>query len=305
VPEILEVDPNALEQWFTQNLILLLIVGGILVLIYAFSSRIVHATVTRTLSAQSGALEEGGVEEEELAKRAATLESLIRTVLRVSVISIAVIIIIGLLDLWSLLTGIGLVVAALTLAGQPIVLDYLMGILIIMEAQFFKGDNIMVGELFGTVENVGLRRTVIRTPDGNVVSLSNGELRVVYNRTRVFAAAEVKVRGIRDEDLDRVIEIMDRVGQDIAADPEFSEAIMEAHALQFIANPDDLGNTAIFRGKVRAGDRWRVATEARRRLNRAFLEEGVELNKRGIAPRIPRGAEAPPYVPEPEETDQD
>ena len=93
-------------------------------------------------------------------------------------------------------------------------MDYLMGILILVEGQYFQGDNIELGNVpwKGTVESVGLRRTVVRDVDGTVYSMSNGELRSVANRTRIYAAAEVRVRGIRQGDLARVTEIMDQVG---------------------------------------------------------------------------------------------
>jgi hypothetical protein len=71
MPETPEVDPQALEQWFDANLVLLLIVAGLLVALYASSSRIVHALVTRALAAQVGQVEEGSVEAAELQKRAA------------------------------------------------------------------------------------------------------------------------------------------------------------------------------------------------------------------------------------------
>ena len=64
-----------------------------------------------------------------------------------------------------------------------------MGILIIVEGQFFNGDQIATGTVEGTVEQVGLRRTVVRDASGTVHSISNGEFRIVSNRTRVFAAA--------------------------------------------------------------------------------------------------------------------
>ena len=285
------LDTQALEQWFSSNLILLLIVAALLIVLYAYSSRIVHSAVTKALSAQAGQIEEGGVEAAELAKRAATLEGLVTALLRIFVVAVIVTLIIGFFGLWSLLAGIGLLLAALTLAGQSIVLDYLMGILVIVEGQFFNGDAIAVGAVSGTVEQVGLRRTVVRDPSGTVHSISNGELRIVSNRTRVFAAAEVRVVGIREADLDRVIDIMDRVGRDVADDPAFSVAVLEAPALAFIEDPDDLGNTAIMRGKVVASERWRVAGEVRRRLNRAFVAEGIELNKRGVLPRRRGGDE--------------
>jgi small conductance mechanosensitive channel len=150
---------------------------------------------------------------------------------------------------------------------------------------------------------VGLRRTVVRDPSGTVHSISNGELRIVSNRTRVFAAAEVRVVGIRDEDLDHVIDIMGRVGQEVATDPDFEAAVIEAPGLAFIDDPDDLGNIAIMRGKVVASERWRVSAEVRRRLNRTFMAEGVMLNRRGLPPRAMRPSDAPLYAAEADEAE--
>ncbi|CAN5539247.1 hypothetical protein BH24CHL9_BH24CHL9_14390 [soil metagenome] len=286
------VDAVALESWFDRNLVAILVVGGLLVLLYAFSNRLISVVVARFVAAQSHFVADGSADATELQKRTATLESLLRTVLRSLVVGMLVLLVMGVLGLWSLLAGLGLFLAALTLAGQSIVLDYLMGVLIILEGQFFKGDVISTGSLAGTVENVGLRRTVIRDPSGTVHSISNGELRAVSNRTRIFASAEVTVRGIRAGDLDRVIDVMTRVGEGIAADPAFTAAVLEPPALAFIDDPDDLGNTAIMRGKVVASERWRVSAELRRRLDRAFAAEGIELNKRGVLPRLGRDGTA-------------
>jgi small conductance mechanosensitive channel len=291
VPEA-SVDPSQLQTWFQANLPVLLAVGVLLIVVYAFQNRIVGAVVGRFVATQARLVEEGAADPDELKKRSATLESLVRTILRISVFAVLLLLVIGFLGLWSVLAGLGLFLAALTLAGQPIVLDYLMGILIIVEGQFFNGDAIASGTVEGTVEQVGLRRTVVRDASGTVHSISNGELRIVSNRTRVYAAAEVTVRGIRESDLDRVVELMNEIGQGIATDPEFDEAVIEAPALAFIDDPDDLGMTAIMRGKVRASERWRIAGEIRRRLNRAFVADGIELNKRGIQPVRPRRSEA-------------
>ena len=299
MPETPAVDEQALEQWFAANVGLLLIIAVLLLILYAFSGRIMHAAVSRALAAQKRQAEPGSPEAVELDKRAATLSSLATALLRIVVVGVIVTLVIGFFGLWGLLAGAGLFLAALTLAGQPIVLDYLMGILIILEGQYFKGDVIASGTVVGTVEDVGLRRTTVRSVDGTVHSLSNGEIRIVSNRTRVFAAAEVTIPGIREEDLERVLDLMDAVGRDVALDPRFTALIIETPSVQFIGDPDDLGMTATMRGKVLAGERWTVATEIRRRLNRAFVEAGIVLNKRGVVPRERRGLDqAALYVPE-------
>ena len=217
----------------------------------------------------------------ELRKRSTTIVSLVTTLIRISILSVALLIFVGITGSEWILLLVGLFLGGLAIAGQSIVLDYLMGILILLEGQYFQGDNIELGDKpwSGTVESVGLRRTVVRSVDGTVYSISNGELRSVANRTRIYAAGEVRVRGIRQGDLAAVAGIMDRVGREVAADPAFAEAVISAPQLTFVDESDELGSVAVMRGKVIASDRWRVATEIRMRLDRALKDEGIELNR--------------------------
>ena len=274
--------------FFDQHLFAAILLGALLVLCYRFARRIVEATVPRALEAQTGDLKGEGVLATELEKRTETLSTLATTLIRVTALLGIVLIVIGVFSLWSLLTVAALFLAAVTLAGQSIVLDYLMGLYIVIEGTFFKGDNIQLDSMKGDVEDVGLRRTVVRAPDGTVYSISNGELRVVSNRTRIYAAAEVKVRGIREEDLDTIVEIAEKVGRELAQDPAYEHDILEPHTLRVMEDNDELGGVAIFRGRVVAARRWAVATAMRRRLNREFLDAGIELNKHGVLARVPR-----------------
>jgi small conductance mechanosensitive channel len=282
------VDTGELEQWFSQNLLLLLLIGATLVVLYAYSSRFVHSIVRRSLKATELDFSGSGVEDAELEKRATTIESLATTLLRVTIIGIGGFIFIGLLGAWSMLVLIGLFLAGLTIAGQSIVLDYLMGVLIILEGEFFQGDNIEIGNVpwAGTVESVGLRRTVMRGADGTVYSISNGELRLVANRTRIYAAAEVRIRGVRQGDVQRVMAVMAQVGKEMAADPAFAAAIIEAPQPAFVDDPDELGSAVVMRGRVVASERWRVASEIRVRLDEALMAAGIELGRWNV----PQGA---------------
>jgi len=270
-----------MANWFSENLLLLVLVAVLLVLAYAYSGPIVDKGVRRALRATEGDFTGVGVEDSELRKRSTTIVTLVTTLIRISIIGLALLIFVGLTGSEWLLVLIGLFLAGLAIAGQSIVLDYLMGILILVEGQYFQGDNIELGDKpwKGTVESVGLRRTVIRDVNGTVYSVSNGELRSVANRTRIYAAGEVRVRGIRQGDLAAVAGIMDRVGQELAADPDFADAIITAPHLAFIEDSDELGAVAVMRGKVVAEDRWRVSTELRLRLDTALTNAGIELNR--------------------------
>ena len=270
-----------LASWFADNLLLLVVVAGLLFLAYAYSGPIVERVIHRTLRATEGDFSGAGVEDTELRKRSATITALVTTIIRLGIISIAVLIFVGITGSEWILLLLGLFLAGITIAGQSIVLDYLMGILIIVEGQFFQGDNIELGDKpwKGTVESVGLRRTVVRAVDGTVYSISNGELRSVANRTRIYAAGEVRVRGIRQGDLAAVAALMDRIGTEVTEDPEFAESIISPPRLAFVDDSDELGNVAVMRGKVVAGDRWRVSTEVRLRLDHALKDEGIQLNR--------------------------
>ena len=270
-----------LTTWFADNWLLIVVIGALLILAYAYSGPLVDRLIRRTLRATDGDFSGVGVEDAELEKRSTTITSLVTTIIRLSIISLALLVFVSITGSEWLLVIIGLFLAGVAIAGQAIVLDYLMGVLILIEGQFFQGDNIELGQMpwKGTVESVGLRRTVIRDVDGTVYSVSNGEIRSVANRTRIYAAGEVRVRGIRQGDLDAVRSIMGRVGQEVAEDPAFADAIIKAPELAFVDDSDELGSVAVMRGKVVAADRWRVSTELRLRLDRALKEEGIVLDR--------------------------
>ena len=151
-----------------------------------------------------------GASEAEVDRRISTIEDVLATLLKLLAIGAVIIVVFGAFDLWPILAGLGLVIAAITLAGQSIVLDYLMGILILVEGQYFKGDFIRVGGIEGTVEELGLRRTVVRDNRGTLHSISNGEIRIAANLTRTYAVAMVHIEGIGEFDVERAIEVLNK-----------------------------------------------------------------------------------------------
>ncbi|MDH3959249.1 MAG: mechanosensitive ion channel family protein, partial [Actinomycetota bacterium] len=263
--EVDSVTTSQLERFFQYNFLWVVVAAGVFILIFLLTPRFVPRVVRRAMRGKTADFEDGGVTAVELEKRATTIEHLTITLIRAATAFSLAFIVIGVFGAWSLLTGVGLFVAAVTLAGQSIVLDYLMGVFIVVEGTYFEGDNIATGdpgwEVLGVVETVALRRTVIRGPDGTVHSVSNGLMRRVSNRTRVYAAAEVHVRGIREEDLDLVIETVERVGLELATEGEFAASIVEPHTVKFLGNPDELGWSVKVRAKVAAGQRWDIASE--------------------------------------------
>ena len=221
---------------------------------------------------------------DELRKRLSTVENLIARLLRALVILVVIVVVLTLLDLVSIILALGLVLAGIAIAGQSIVLDYLMGILILIEGQFYVGDWITIASsnvtVSGTVEEIGLRRTVLRDVSGTVHSISNGEIRVSSNLTRVYAVLQVEVPLLPDADLEKAIAITNRVGQEMYAEPEWAERLLEAPGYASVPAVSDLGVTLRAAGRVRGADRFAAASELRRRMLVAFATEGIGLAQR-------------------------
>jgi small conductance mechanosensitive channel len=220
----------------------------------------------------------------ELRKRVATIEDLFAKLLKSLVVVVVVVVILTVLDLVSVILALGLLAAGIALAGQSIVLDYLMGVLILVEGQFYVGDWITIATsnstVSGTVEEIGLRRTVLRDVSGTVHSVSNGEIRVSSNMTRVYAVLQVEIPLVAETDLERAIAITNRVGAEMYADPEWSTRLLEAPAYASIPTVSDLGITLRAAGRVQGEDRFSAASELRRRLLVAFATDGVALAQR-------------------------
>jgi small conductance mechanosensitive channel len=266
-------------QWLSENALGLLIVAALLLFLYRGLKPFVRRILTRVIKAQESLAGDDPAHQEEVARRVATIEDLITRLLKSAVTIAIVAVFLGVFNLWPALAGLGLVVAALTLAGQGIVLDYLMGILILLEGQYFKGDIVRINAVEGVVEEVGIRRTQVRDVQGTLHSISNGLIRESANRTRTYATATVDIDGVADRDVERVIELLDAVGVELAGDPAF-EADFGTNGPPRYAGTIRLsavGATLRLSGRVRPEARARVEAEMRRRVAGSLAANEIRL----------------------------
>jgi moderate conductance mechanosensitive channel len=267
---------SGLSDWLSTNGLLLAIIAIVLMLAYRVGRPRIHRFLIRAMQRQETVLGGDAARKDEIERRAATIDDLLAKLLRIAVVATLIVVVLGLFDLWSVLAGLGLVLAAITLAGQAIVLDYLMGLLILLEGQYFKGDIVTINGISGTVEEVGLRRTVLRDFSGVVHSISNGVIRTSSNLTRTYAVAVVLVEGIADRDQESAIRVLEQVGQEIASDEAFADVFLEPPAYTGTTNLTALGATLRLSARVQPDARFRVEFELRRRVSRALAESGIE-----------------------------
>lgn len=282
-------EAQSFVDWLSTNGLLLAVVAFVALLAYRWARPPIHRVLVRVMQAQATTLGDDSILQDETDKRVQTIEDLLVKVLRATVVLAIVIVLLGVLDLWSVLAGLGLVIAAITLAGQSIVLDYLMGLLILLEGQYFKGDVIRVGAVEGTVEEVGLRRTVIRDPRGVLHSLSNGLIRESANLTRTYAVAAIEIDGIADGDVETALAVLESVASQIAEDPAFADRLLEHPSHAGPTRLTAAGATLLLRARVRPDARIALETEMRRRVAAGLSASGIEP----IRPPLPGGRRRP------------
>jgi small-conductance mechanosensitive channel len=217
--------------------------------------------------------------DEEMDKRADTIVHVVERSAGIAILIIGLITILNELgvNVTAIVTGLGIAGLALALGTQAIVRDAINGIFLLAEDQYRTGDVVRIADVIGTVETISLRRTVIRDEDGVVHSVPNGSINVVSNYTRDFARVNIKVQVSYGEDLSRVNEVIERVGKELAADPEYRDLIIDPSEPGQVESVGEDGVTVLVSTRARPSARWDIAAELRRRLADAFLREGIRV----------------------------
>jgi moderate conductance mechanosensitive channel len=217
--------------------------------------------------------------EEELKKRSDTLIGVIITTIQIVIIfmfALMVLTEIG-INVTAILTGAGVLGLAIGFGAQSLVKDVISGLFIIMENQYRKGDVIKIAGESGVVEEINLRRTILRDMDGVYHVVPNGEIRVSSNLTKQLSRVNLNVSVSYDTDLEKAMTIINQVGKEMAGDPIWGN---------FITNPprslrvDKLGDSGIdikVVAETRPSRQWEVAGELRLRIKKAFDKEGIEI----------------------------
>jgi small conductance mechanosensitive channel len=216
---------------------------------------------------------------DEVNRRANTLSSVIVTTTDFLVIAIAIVTILpefG-LDARALIAGVGVTSLAISFGAQSLVRDTLSGIFILFEDQYGVGDTVTVANVTGTVEDLTLRRTVVRDVDGVLHSVPNGTINTSSNHTRDFARVRVQIPVAHANDVDKIREAADRAGKELAADTTFGPMIITPPRFLRIESMDMMGGVQVnVNGRVVPGKQWEVAGELRARLIDAFQQEGIK-----------------------------
>lgn len=204
------------------------------------------------------------------------------------------------------LVGPGAVLgAALGFGAQRVVQDVLAGFFIVTEKQYGYGDVVrltmtsaVVAE--GTVEDVTLRITKVRTSDGEVESVPNGQIIKATNLSKDWARAVVDIPIPSKADIAKVNEILEDVGKNFFASPQFHDRLLDPPAPLGVIDLELDAITVRMVARTLPGMQFEISRALRIRIVGRLAAEGITVP----AGREVQTAAAPPATLEDSGTDR-
>jgi len=212
-------------------------------------------------------------------KRADTLVSVFLSlgkVILVAIILFEILAEIG-IDIGPILAGFGIIGLAVGFGAQYLIRDLIAGIFILAENQYRVGDVVNIAGNMATVEEVNLRKTVLRDLEGIVHYVPNGEIKVASNYTRHYSRVKLDISVSYDTDLEAAMRVINRVGQELAQDSNWREKVITPPKAIRVSKFGDSGIDITVLGDCKPMEKWDLTSEFRLRLKKAFDQEGIEI----------------------------
>jgi len=180
------------------------------------------------------------------------------------------------LNLGPLLASAGVAGLAIGFGAQTLVHDFINGFYILLENQYDIGDNIRIAGVKGTVEEMTLRRTVLRDEDGTLHTVPNSQVTIVSNTTRDWSQLALRVVTAYSEPSDRIVTLLNQIGDEVRHDPAYADDIVSDIQVPGI---DRVGNGEVeylILVKTRPTKQYGVSRELRRRIKEAFERNNIQ-----------------------------
>ncbi|WP_416730116.1 mechanosensitive ion channel family protein [Fictibacillus sp. JL2B1089] len=177
-------------------------------------------------------------------------------------------------DIKAILAGAGVVGLAIGFGAQSLVKDIITGFFIIFENQFSVGDTVRITNFEGTVEEIGLRTTKIKSWTGELHILPNSSITEVTNFSVHNSIAVVDLSIAYEEDIDKAQNIIQEVVKN--AKPNYPEMVKEPEVL----GVQMLGASEVVirvTAEVLPMTHFKIARELRKTLKHELERAGIEI----------------------------
>jgi moderate conductance mechanosensitive channel len=176
-----------------------------------------------------------------------------------------------------------LISAALGFGLQRFVQDIGAGFFITAERQYGFGDVVRISvagisePAVGTVEDVTLRVTRIRSVSGEVITTPNGQITQVTNLSRDWARAVIDVPVPAAVEVSRVTEVLKQVGEDAWKDDRLRKMMLDPPTVMGVERIEVDTFSVRMVARTLPGMQFDIGRELRARVASAFRHEGISV----------------------------
>ena len=180
-------------------------------------------------------------------------------------------------DLGPFIAGAGIAGVALGFGAQSLVKDCIAGLFMLVEDQYGIGDIVDLGEAIGEVEQVTLRTTVLRSLDGTVWHVPNGEVQRVGNKSQLWSIALVDIDVAYDSDIAAAKNLMLSTATEVCTSKQWSPDILDEPIVLGVESLGADGITLRMIVKTSPGSQWAIQRELREALKASYDNAGIEI----------------------------
>ncbi|RVD48891.1 mechanosensitive ion channel family protein, partial [Mesorhizobium sp. M8A.F.Ca.ET.023.02.2.1] len=211
--------------------------------------------------------------------RLRTLLPIFRNVLAVFIAAVAVLTILSGLgvQIAPLIAGAGIFGVAIGFGSQTLVKDVLSGVFYMLDDAFRVGEYIQSGSYKGTVESFSLRSVRLRHHRGPIFTVPFGQLGAIQNMSRDWVMDKMALSITYDSDIDLARRLIKKIGQELAADPEFAADTIEPLKMQGVDSFGDSGIDIRMKLMTKPGGQFGIKRRAFMMIKKAFDENGIKL----------------------------
>ncbi len=234
--------------------------------------------------------EEAEIDSDHPASRLRTLLPLLRITLQIAILVMATLSILAALgvDILPLLAGASIVGVAIGFGSQTLVRDVVSGAFFLMDDSFRLGEYLEVGDAKGRVEKITVRSLFLRHHRGALNILPYGEIKRLRNNSRDWMIMVMEFRLTYDTDLKKVKKILKKIGEELAADPDYGPDMLQPLKSQGVMSTED--SALVVRAKYMAKPGtapFMIRRAAYDRILKAFAEEGIKFAHRQVTVYVP------------------
>ena len=245
----------------------------IIILISFFGWKTLSAIIKKKLDSLESSKDEAQTQ------RINTLFRILKNFISIAILIIVIMLVLSELgiEIGPLIAAAGVVGLAVGFGAQTLVKDIITGLFIILEGQMTIGDIVEVAGHSGRVEAITIRTVRLRDVNGHLHVVPFSEVTTVKNITQDQDYHSFEIGVSYNEDVDHVIETIEKVGADLQKDKYFKSKINGEIEVFGLDKFED--SSIIIKGRIPTvhKQQWLVKREFNRRLKIAFDKSGIEI----------------------------